>query len=217
MGSPAGELEREGDEVQHRVTLDKGYYLGVHLVTQAQWKAVTGKDPSTFKGDVLPVENVSWHDCVKFCDDLGRKTGKKFRLPTEAEWEYACRAGTTTAFWWGDTISTDQANYDGRYTYGRGNKGVYRETPTPASHFDANPWGLHDMHGNLWEWCSDWYGPLDRAKCANPQGNSAGNARVLRGGSWDDIPRGCRAACRNGDGPAFAGDEYGCRVLLCLD
>ena len=171
MGSPANEPERSDDETQHRVTLTKGFYLGVHQVTQAQWQAVMGNNPSHFKGDSnLPVENVSWDDCVAFCEALGKKDGKTYRLPTEAEWEYACRAGTTTPFHFGDTISVNQANYDGNYTYGNGKKGVYRQKTTPVGSFPANAWGLFDMHGNVWEWCADWYGPYPEEELKDPQG-----------------------------------------------
>src|SRR5262249_47079270 len=145
------------DETLHRVTLTQGFHLGVHQVTQAQWQAIMGNNPSNFTGNDRPVEMVSWNDCVDFCKRLGEKTGMWFRLPTEAEWEYACRAGTTTPFHFGETISTDQANYDGNYTYGNGTRGVYRKRTKPAGSFPANAWGLHEMHGNVWEWCQDGY------------------------------------------------------------
>ena len=125
----------------NKVTLTKGFYLGVHEVTQAQWRAVMGKNPSHFKGDNLPVENVSWEDCQEFCTKLGQQDGKRYRLPTEAEWEYACRAGTTTPFSFGETISTDEANYDGNYTYGRGKKGVYRQTDDAGGQFSGQRLG----------------------------------------------------------------------------
>ncbi len=126
MGSPRSEEQREDNETQHRVTLTKGYWLGIHPVTQAQWQAVMNGNPSKFKGDNHPVEMVSWDDCGSFCKKLGEKTGTRFRLPTEAEWEYACRAGTTTPFHFGETISTDEANYDGNYIYGKGKNPIIR-------------------------------------------------------------------------------------------
>ncbi len=217
MGSPASELQREDDETQHRVTLTKGFYLGTHQVTQAQWWAVMGNNPSEFKGDALPVENVSWDDCQEFVKRLGQKTSKRFRLPTEAEWEYACRAGTTTPFHFGETISTDQANYDGNYTYGQGKKGDFREITTPGGSFPANAWGLHDMHGNVLEWCQDWFGPYPKEDQKDPVGSNTGIARVLRGGSWFNDPRNCRSACRSRVDPGVSDDDCGCRLLLFLD
>src|SRR5262249_43140137 len=154
MGSPKGELLREflrGDETQHKVTLTRGFYMGVYPVTQEEWQAVMGKNPSRFKGEKnLPVEMVTWDDCQKFIKKLQAKDkgGKAYRLPTEAEWEYACRAGTTTPFHFGETISTEQANYDGNSVYGNGNKGAFRKKTTPVGTFPGNAWGLHDMHGN---------------------------------------------------------------------
>jgi formylglycine-generating enzyme required for sulfatase activity len=218
MGSPESEVERSNDEVQHRVTLTREYWLGIHPVTQAQWQAVMGANPSTFKGDDrCPAENVSWDDCQEFVKTLGQKTGKRFRLPTEAEWEYACRAGTTTPFFFGETFATDQANYDVYYTYGQGKKGVYRQKTTPVGSFPANAWGLYDMHGNVWEWCQDWYGPYSENDIKDPQGSDKGDARVLRGGSWYDFPARCRSAYRHRRGPGFRNGGWGCRVVLCLD
>ena len=222
MGGPANEPEREGyagaDETQHGVTLTKGFHLGIHQVTQAQWQAVMGANPSNFKGDGnLPVESVSWDDCVAFCEALGNKDGKTYRLPTEAEWEYACRAGTTTPFHFGDTISVNQANYDGNYIYGSGKKGVYRQLTTPVNSFPANAWGLFDMHGNVWEWCADWYGPYPEGELKDPQGYIGGDARVLRGGSWSNHPRICRSASRYRRAPGNYVGNVGCRVALCLD
>src|ERR1022692_2803027 len=148
MGSPKKEKERVHDETQHKVTLTKGFYMGVYTVTQEQWKEVMGNNSSFFKGEKnLPVEKVSWDDCQNFIKKLREKDKKPYRLPTEAEWEYGCRAGTTTPFHFGVTISTDQANYNGDSTYGDGKKGVYRMKTMPAGSFPANAWGLHDMHG----------------------------------------------------------------------
>jgi uncharacterized protein (TIGR02996 family) len=209
MGSPHNELGRDDDdETQHRVTLTKGYWLAIYPVTQAQWQAVMGNNPSMFKGDNLPVEMVSWDDCQDFVKKLGRKTGKRFLLPKEAQWEYACRAGTTTPFHFGETISTDHANYDGNHTYGQGKKGVYRQKTTLVGIFPANAWGLYDMHGNVWEWCEDWY---------EPYASEDDTVRVLRGGSWLNDPRLCRSACRVGEEPGHRLGYIGCRVLLCLD
>ncbi|MFO0926527.1 MAG: SUMF1/EgtB/PvdO family nonheme iron enzyme [Gemmataceae bacterium] len=217
MGSPEEEEQRDDDETQHRVTLTQGYWLGIHEVTQAQWKAVMGNNPSNFKGDNLPVENVRWDDCQVFCRKLGEKTGKRFRLPTEAEWEYACRAGTTTPFHFGETISTEQANYDGNGTYGRRQTGTYREKTTLVGSFAANAWGLYDMHGNVWEWCQDWHGDYPSGDIKDPQGESSGTTRVLRGGSWASYPWDCRAATRRRLDPGFRDVYYGCRVVLVPD
>jgi formylglycine-generating enzyme required for sulfatase activity len=230
MGSPAGGPEAdvvreikeiwreiswgEYDETQHEVTITKPFYMGIYEVTQGQWRAVMGGNPSEFKGDDNPVEKVSWDDAMDFCRKLSAKSGRKVRLPTEAEWEYACRAGTTTAFNTGATISTDQANYDGNYTYGNGRKGVYRKKTTPAGSFPANAWGLYDMHGNVWEWCSDRYGDYDLTKSKDPQGVSSGTPRVIRGGSWDSDPRRCRSAIRGRLEPGDRYDSVGFRVVL---
>jgi uncharacterized protein (TIGR02996 family) len=219
MGSPPTEEGRSDDETQHRVTLSKGFWLGITPVTQAQWRAVMGTnpDPSRFKGDDRPVERVPWHDCVKFCKKLSKKEGRRYRLPTEAEWEYACRAGTTTPFSFGQTISTDQANYDGNDTYGRGKKGAHRQQTTPVGSFPANAWGLFDMHGNVWEWCQDWYGAYPSSDTKDPQDSNHGEYRVVRGCSWCNAPNWCRSASRSGYTPASRWDFIGCRVVLCLD
>ena len=204
MGSPKEEKERRDDEIQHKVTLTKGFYMGVQLVTQEQWQEVMGNNPSKFKGEKnLPVETVSWDDCQEFIKKLREKDKKPYRLPTEAEWEYACRAGTTTPFHFGETISTDQANYNGNYIYGNGKKGVYREKTTPVGSFPANAWGLHDMHGNVWQWCQDWYGDYPQKDVVDPQGPEKGEYRVLRGGSWIYDPRYCRSAFRFGNEPGI--------------
>ena len=143
--------------------------------------------------------------------------GKRYRLPTEAEWEYACRAGTTTPFHFGDTISTDQANYDGNHTYGKGKKGVYRQKTTPVGSFPPNAWGLYDMHGNVWEWCQDWFGPYPKGDNIDQKGSEKGEYRVLRGGSWIFFPLRCRSARRYWSAPGRRGHDCGCRLVLCLD
>ena len=212
MGSPSSELQRDGDESpQHQVTV-RPFFMGKVAVTQAQWKAVSSlskvtldlqSDPSHFKGSDRPVELVSWHHAVEFCDRLSQKTGKSYRLPSEAEWEYACRAGTTTPFHFGEMISTDLANYAGDYAYGSGVKGQYRQQTTQVGSFPPNAFGLYDMHGNVWEWCSDrshetYEGaPIDGS--AWTDGNS--EFRLLRGGSWGNNPWYCRSANRSRNVP----------------
>jgi sulfatase modifying factor 1 len=222
MGSPAEESERVDNEALHKVTLTKGFNMGIYTVTQEQWKEIMGNNPSAFTGKRylqknLPVERVSWDDCQAFIKKLRQKDNKPYRLPTEAEWEYACRAGTKTPFHFGETISTDQANYDGNEIYGNGKKGMSRQKTTPVGSFPANAWGLHDMHGNVWQWCQDIYGEYPQKDVVDPQGPDKGDARVLRGGSWDHFPRSCRSACRYRDGPGLRGNVYGLRVCFFVE
>jgi sulfatase modifying factor 1 len=223
MGSPPNEegvvrSENSLDETQHKVTLTKGFYIGVHLVTQEQWQAVMGDNPSQFKGEKnLPVENVSWNDCQEFIKRLREKDKWPYRLPTEAEWEFACRAGTTTPFHFGESISTDQANfngtsYNGTSTNGRYNKGVNRQKTTPVNRFPANAWGLHDMHGNLWQWCQDWFGDYAKNDGVDPQGPDTGDSRVLRGGSWLHYPASCTSGRRNRHVPDTRSGTFGFRL-----
>ena len=217
MGSPAGEEDRDSDETQHRVRLTKGFFMGVTEVTQLQWKAVMGSNRSQFKGDDLPVGPVSWNDVMKFCRKLSQKESRTYRLPMEAEWEYACRAGTTTPFNTGRTISTYEANYAGNHVYGNGRKGVYRAKTTPVGNFRPNRWGLYDMHGNVLEWCSDWYGKeYPRNLVIDPAGPRTGTSRVVRGGSWDSRPRYCRSAFRYGIDPVIRHRLIGFRVVCSV-
>ena len=199
MGSPSNEAERDKDEKQHQVTLTKGYYMQTTEVTQGQWERVMGSNPSYFKncGSNCPVEKVSWEDCQKFIQKLNGMEGtRKYRLPTEAEWEYAARAGTDTPFSFGRCLSTDQANYDGNYPYPGCSKGEYRKSPVAAGSFPHNAWGLYDMHGNVWEWCQDWKGDYPSGSVTDPTGPSSGSNRVGRGGGWNIRARICRAAGR---------------------
>jgi formylglycine-generating enzyme required for sulfatase activity len=177
-----------------------------------------------FLGEQRPVVNVSWHDAMAFCQRLRLRTGKNYTLPSEAQWEYACRAGTITAFHFGDTISTKLANYNGIEVYGDGEKGDYRQQTTDVFSFPANAWGLHDMHGNVWEWCADqWHenyeeAPEDgRARIdEEAQGNKNDmDRRLLRGGSWGSAPRNCRSACRSSSHPDGSSSIIGFRVC-CL-
>jgi formylglycine-generating enzyme required for sulfatase activity/tRNA A-37 threonylcarbamoyl transferase component Bud32 len=214
MGSPASEVQRDDDEGQHRVTVS-AFAIGKHEITQAQWQAVMGNNnnPSNFKGANRPVENVSWNDAKEFCQKLSQLTGKAYRLPTEAEWEYAARAGTTTPFAFGSSLSSTQANFDGNYPYGGAAKGVYRAQTTEVGSFAANAFGLFDMHGNVWEWCQDWYGPYGTGAQNNPTGPTTGEYRVLRGGSWYSNSWNCRAAYRKWNAPGDRNYDIGFRVV----
>jgi len=220
MGSPDNEKDRASDEgPQREVTISKPFYMGIYEVTQEQYEQVVGKNPSHFKGAQNPVERVSWEDAVAFCQALSRKRGKTVSLPTEAQWEYACRAGATTPFHTGQTISTDEANYDGNYVYGNGQKGKYRQTTIAVGSFKPNDFGLYDMHGNVWEWCSDWYAhSYANAKNVDPAGPGSGTitARVVRGGSWGSIPILCRSAGRCGGPPDARMGDFGFRVVVDL-
>jgi formylglycine-generating enzyme required for sulfatase activity len=199
MGSPDHELRRSDDESpQHSVTLQP-FWMGKFAVTQAQYQAIMGENPANFKGEKRPVEQVSWNEAVEFCDRLSLITGKKYRLPSEAEWEYACRAGTTTPFSCGETVETDLANYDGNYVYGSGIKGVYRKETTEVGSFPPNAFGLYEMHGNVLEWCADH--SHENYQGAPVDGSAwiiGGNSdyRLMRGGSWDLYPWDCRSASR---------------------
>ena len=205
---------------QHRVNL-KEFYLGKYPVTQEQYQAIMGSNPSDFKDNPKnPVEKVSWDDAQEFCQKLKDKTKKNYRLPSEAEWEYACRAETTTAFYFGETISTDQVNYDGNYTFGKGKKGVYREKTTPVGSFPANKFGLYDLHGNVWEWCEDvWRENYENAPMDGSSWNendSQSTLRTLRGGSWFFTPRLCRSADRYRFNAGLRYDGIGFRLAVFL-
>jgi formylglycine-generating enzyme required for sulfatase activity len=188
--------------------------MAVHPVTQAQWNQVMGENPSRFKGETLPVEQVSWDDCTAFCKRLSEREGKHYRLPTEAEWEWACRAGTTTPFHFGETILPQQANFDCNYVYGKGTPGTPRKQTTPVASFPANAWGLLDMHGNVWEWCLDWHGVYPGGESVDYQGPKAGTDRVIRGGAWNQIPRCCRSACRRSEELRRRRKDVGFRICF---
>jgi len=221
MGAPEGEKEAAEDEKpQRRVEFSRAFYLGKYEVTQAEYRAITGDSPSHFKGDLLPVENVSWDDAVAFCDKMTTKTGRKVALPTEAQWEYACRAGTTTPFHFGPELTGQLANCNGNFPYGTNAKGKYRETTVEGNTFLANRWGLYNMHGNVYEWCQDYYGPYDKlSNEQNPVQLSIqhGDHRVLRGGCWRFEAHFCRAANRDWNLPTFRLNILGFRVCLPLD
>ncbi len=213
---------------RHRVRLTKGFWMGKYEVTQAQWQAVMGRNPSYFKGSNNPVEQVSWDDCQDFLKKLSQKTGERFRLPTEAEWEYACRAGTNTAFHYGDSLSSTQANFDGNVPYGGAVKGPYLEMTTSVGSYRPNAWGLYDMHGNVYELCQDWFG-VDNYQNSPvndpPRPNKASatevhyweppeKCRVMRGGPWDIEASLCRSAYRYANSPFFRHYCIGFRVVV---
>ena len=228
MGSPADELDNyEDEQPQHGVTVPS-FFIARTPITQAQWRAVTAypkaqrdldSDPSHFKGDNRPVERVSWDDATEFCQRLSQKTGRTYRLPSEAEWEYACRAGTTTPFHFGETISDELANYCASEIYGRGIAGEYRETTTEVGQFPANDWGLYDMHGNVLEWCEDdWHSSYEDAPSNGSawiEADRSETTRVLRGGSWNYGPGGCRSAYRFSNSRDIRNVNFGFRVC-CL-
>ncbi|EFK11053.1 conserved hypothetical protein [delta proteobacterium NaphS2] len=220
MGSPSSEAGRDKDERQHRVTLTNGYYLQTTEVTQGQWERVMGSNPSHFEncGSGCPVESVSWEDCQKFIQKLNGMEGTgKYRLPTEAEWEYAAKAGTKTPFYTGDCLSTGQANYDGNHPGNACSKGEYRKKPVVVGSFAPNGWGLYDMHGNVWEWCQDWYGDYPSGSVTDPKGPSGGSIRVFRGGGWRLIAGSCRSANRNWNSPGIRFNNVGFRLAFSAD
>ena len=231
MGSPASEPARFGDEVQHRVTLSQGFWMGKYEVTQGEYSAVMGSNPSYFQGGNLPVETVSWNDAVAYCAALTARersagrlpAGYVYRLPTEAEWEYACRADTTTPFHYGNALRSGMANFDGRYEYPPcggstyycyNPGGTYLARTTSVGSYAPNAWGLYDLHGNVWEWCQDWYGTYPSGSVSDPQGAPTGSRRVIRGGDWDNYAIICRSAQRYYYNPTYRYYYFGFRVVL---
>jgi formylglycine-generating enzyme required for sulfatase activity len=246
MGSPGNELERSDSEGPQHLVSVSSFFLGKYPVTQAQWRIVAqipivernlDPDPSHFKGDARPVEKVSWNEAIEFCARLSEHTQRQYRLPSEAEWEYACRAGTTSAFHFGEIISPELANYNSSSAYGGGPTGIYRAETTTVDRFEvANAWGLCDMHGNVFEWCQDhWHEDYNEApkdgsawllKSANKLSALRGGSRasyryeaprgidrqVVRGGSWNNNSRDCRSAYRLRNDPGDHNDALGFRV-----
>ena len=235
MGSPSGEKDRFGDEAQHEVKIND-FCIGIYQITQDEYEAVMGYNPSNFKGANLPVENVSWYDAIEFCNKLSLKEGLKpvysidkshidinnksendfirwtvnwdrnsngYRLPTEAEWEYACRAGTNSSFNTGDIITSNNANFDAC---------LYEKTINVGS-FAPNSWGIYDMHGNVEEWCWDWYGNYSSQEQNDPTGAAFGDGRVLRGGSWSDEGQCIRSAYRYYGAPSNHDYDSGFRIV----
>jgi formylglycine-generating enzyme required for sulfatase activity len=247
MGSPASEKHRGTDEQQHEVEITKDFWLGIHEVTQKQFKTVMGYNPSCFSSDgtgrpgvtygawkpaeskdkvagqdanVFPVENVSWDEAKEFCEKLSaqpaeKRSGRLYRLPTEAEREYACRAGTKTVFHFGNSLSSKQANFDGDKPYGA-EEGPRLGRTCKVGSYKPNAWGLHDMHGNVWEWCADWYDEdyYGKSPRRDPQGPGSGSFRVSRGGCWQFHGQYCRSAFRTGVVPEGRNEGVGFRVAL---
>ena len=215
MGSPKNEPERDDDETQCEVTLTEGFWLAETTVTQALWKTVMGDDPSHFKGEHLPVEQVSWEDAQRFIAKMnGMKPELQMRLPTEAQWEYCCRAGTSAPFYFGDQISSELVNFNGNSPYNKGRKSEYRQQTVEVKSLPPNDWGLYEMHGNVREWCQDWFGDYPTQQIVDPQGAESGSSRVLRGGSWLDYGSGCRSAFRDPLVPGSRSDLIGFRLAL---
>jgi formylglycine-generating enzyme required for sulfatase activity len=230
MGSPPEEQDRELNEgPQHRVCLE-GFWISQGAISQAQWQQVMGSNPSHFTRnrvdrDPRPVERVSWNDAMTFCNHLRQQTGRRYTLASEAQWEYACRAGTTTPFSCGGTVISELANSDGNHPYGDSPVGEFRAQTSPVGQYPANPWGLHDMHGNVREWCLDeWHdnyegAPGDGSAWVDSEtmtpSSGGEKGRLLRGGSWFNFPRFCRSAYRFHLEPDYAGYNFGFRVV-CL-
>jgi len=231
MGSPATEKQRNVDEAQHEVVLTKAFYLGLYEVTQSQYTKIMGENPSHFsskgggKKQVLdrdtsdfPVERVSWNDAVAFCKKLSARESKTYRLPTEAEWEYACRGGTRGVFHTGDKFYSKLANINGLSysSYGTSEAGPFYRCTVPGGEYQRNAFGLFDMHGNVQEWCADWYreGYYAKSPKEDPQGPAEGTERVLRGGAWPSSAKACRCAARNHLPPEDRTYTTGFRVVL---
>ncbi|MBW2108300.1 MAG: formylglycine-generating enzyme family protein [Deltaproteobacteria bacterium] len=242
MGSPSDEPGRDNDERRHRVTISRGFYMQTTEVTVGQWRAFvretgyktraetgggayiwTGSkwkkkegyywdNPGFDQTDEHPVTCVSWDDVQKFIRWLNEKENKRYRLPTEAQWEYACRAGTDTPFSFGRCLSTNEANYDGNYPLSGCSKGRYRERTVKVASFSHNAWGLYDMHGNVWEWCQDWYGDYPSGSVTDPTGPPRGSYRVVRGGGWSSFAGFCRSANRGWYFPGLRYDSLGFRL-----
>ena len=215
MGSPESELQRDSDEVQRTVVITSAFYMGETEVTVAQWKQIMGAMPrDTVSSDdgELPITGVSWHKAKEFVNSMNAQGPSSWRLPSEAEWEYACRAGTTTAFSFGDNITPDQVNYNGLRPYAGGKPGLLRDQPVAVRSLPKNPWDLYEMHGNVFEWCEDLYVVHPELKTSAI--DSSGASRVLRGGAWSSKGKKIRSGSRDGYPPASSGAKYGFRIAM---
>ena len=229
MGSPVDEPERYSNEFQRQVSVSS-FYMGKYEVSQAEYQELMGTNPSFFKGPDLPVEQVTWFNVIEYCNKLSEREGLEpaytitgqnvswnrnangYRLPTEAEWEFACRAGTTTPFSTGNNITTAQGNYDGSRPYNKNARGSYRQRTTVVGSFQPNSLGLYDMHGNVGEWCWDWYAEYTKGTQADPAGAVSGSHRVFRGGGWNHPADFLRSARRGGIMPSTRGYYLGFRL-----
>ncbi len=217
-----GSLPHHGnpdEQPQHLVTI-KSFMMGKFLVTQAQWKAVAGRlPPCRFKGDNLPVDRVSWNDAQKFCQRLSQRTGRNYQLPSETQWEYACRAGTNTPFGYGETLTVDVANFNGEHTFREERRGFYFHSTNEGGKFPPNAFGIYDMHGNLWEWCADnWLDDYSSSpRDASSYQNKDSKYRLARGGSWHEPPELCRSAARlrvlQSEADEFMGFRVACEII----
>lgn len=215
LGSPDNEIDRDNDEVSRQVEITKPFYMGEAEVSIAEWLAVRSELPVDCEftdKDSLPVQGVSWHTAKGFVTDLNNMGSTGWRLPLENEWAYACRAGTTTAFSFGDEVMADIASFNSEWAYGSTSKSPAATSPQPTRSFGANPWGLFDMHGNVWEWCEDHYFVDPTA----PSGAAVGGPRVLRGGAWTTKGSELRSASREGYAPSSSGSEYGMRLVFSI-
>jgi formylglycine-generating enzyme required for sulfatase activity/tRNA A-37 threonylcarbamoyl transferase component Bud32 len=213
FGSPATELERPLSDIPQQSLKVPTFFMSKYPITQAQWQAVMKANPSRFQGSDRPVEQISWYEAIEFCQQLSAKTGRDFRLPTEVEWEYAARAGTDTPFHFGETITTELANYDGNCSYGKAPKGSYRQRTINVGSFPPNAFGLYDMHGNVREWCADVWQERYKGSDTTYKGKNDNRFRTLRGGSWVDHPLYCRSASRYGISPDLKSFIIGFRVV----
>jgi len=235
MGSPGSEWGSRSDEQQHQVTFTRPFFLATYEVTQAQWTAITGSNPSyLYDCPDCPVESITWFEAVAFCNGLSQQMGLPpaytirdtvvtlnagadgFRLPTEAEWEYACRAGTSAVFYTGECLNTEQANYLGYDPQKGCPKGMWRGQAVDVGSFPPNPWGLHDMHGNISEWCWDRHGFPGPGPVVEPRGPETGTERLMRGGNWHDLGRNCRSAVRHKAEPNQRFTHVGLRLARSL-